>query len=542
MEQTTPKRTVRVIPVTKAPAAVDMTRKVILRVAAYCRVSTDTEEQINSYEAQKAYYTQLIEENPEWEMAGVFADEGISGTGTKKRVEFNRMIAACKRGRIDLILTKSLSRFSRNTLDCIDVVRTLKERGIGVIFEKENINTLTQTSEFMMTLFSGFAQAESESISKNVSWGIRKSMESGNTHIRLLGYRKGPDGQTEIDPEGAKTVRRIYRRYLEGASLGDIKDELEADGVPSSAGTATWHHQTIRNILSNEKYMGDALLQKTYVTDCIKKTVRRNKGERPMYYVENHHEAIIPRELFQRVQEEMTRRGSKRKVMQKSAKTEQGKYSGKYALSELLVCGECGSPYRRCTWARNGKKRIVWRCVSRLEFGKKFCHYSPTMEETRLQNGILEGLNQYAANREEIIESAMELALLAGGGDGTDGASLLDIRQKLEDLAVEENFLLEKVLEDMENPDLTAQLQKLTEEKKRLAEREEALQKEEQRKACRRAKQKELLEWMRTQPARFTAYDDTVIRKAAEKITVVNESVILIKIRDTEDEIRVTLK
>ena len=159
-----------------------------------------------------------------------------------------------------------------------------------------------------------------------------------------------------------------------------------------------------------------------------------------------------------------------------------------------------------------------------------------------MQNGILDGLNQYAANREEIIESAMELALLAGGGDGTEGASLLDIRQKLEDLAVEENFLLEKVLEDMENPDLTAQLQKLTEEKKRLAEREEALQKEEQRKACRRAKQKELLEWMRTQPARFTAYDDTVIRKAAEKITVVNESVILIKIRDTEDEIRVTLK
>ena len=541
MEQTTPKRTVRVIPVTTSPAA-SAKKKEILRVAAYCRVSTDTEEQINSYEAQKAYYTQLIEDNPEWEMAGVFADEGISGTGIKKRVEFNRMIAACKRGRIDLILTKSLSRFSRNTLDCINVVRTLKEQGIGVIFEKENINTLTQTSEFMMTLFSGFAQAESESISKNVSWGIRKSMESGNTHIRLLGYRKGPDGQTEIDPEGAKTVRRIYRRYLEGASLGDIKDELEADGVPSSAGTAIWHHQTIRNILSNEKYMGDALLQKTYVTDCIKKTVRRNKGERPMYYVEKHHEAIIPRELFQRVQEEMTRRGSKRKVMRKSAKTEQGKYSGKYALSELLVCGECGSPYRRCTWARNGKKRIVWRCVSRLEFGKKFCHYSPTMEETRLQNGILDGLNQYAANREEIIESAMELALLAGGGDGTDGASLLDIRQRLEDLTAEENFLLEKVLEDMENSNLTAQLQKLTEEKKRLAEQEEALQKEEERKACRRAKQKELRDWMEQQPAQFTAYDDAIARKAVEKITVVSADTILISVQDTEDEIRVTLK
>jgi DNA invertase Pin-like site-specific DNA recombinase len=192
-------------------------------VAAYCRVSTDSEEQLNSYTAQKAYYTQKIEENPDWEMAGVFADEGLSGTSMKKRTEFNKMIAACKRGRIDLILTKSLSRFARNTVDCLETVRMLKANGIGVIFEKENINTLTESSEFLMTLFSGFAQAESESLSKNVVWGKRKSMEDGNVsfqYSKLLGYRRGADGKPEVVPEEAETVRRIFHRYLDGCSLG----------------------------------------------------------------------------------------------------------------------------------------------------------------------------------------------------------------------------------------------------------------------------------------------------------------------------------
>ena len=245
-----------------------------LRTAAYCRVSTDTEEQLNSYAAQKAYYTQKIAENPEWEMAGIFADEGISGTSMKKRKEFNRMIAACKRGRIDLILTKSLSRFARNTVDCLDTVRKLKANGIGVIFEKENINTLTQSSEFMITLFSGFAQAESESLSKNVSWGKQKSMEAGKVvfqFAKLLGYRKGADGQPEVVPEEAETTRRIYRRYLEGASLQNIQDELIADNIPTASGLKGWTRQVIKRILKNEKYCGDALLQKTYITDCISK-------------------------------------------------------------------------------------------------------------------------------------------------------------------------------------------------------------------------------------------------------------------------------
>ena len=290
------------------------------------------------------------------------------------------MIAACKRGRVDLILTKSLSRFARNTVDCLEVVRMLRANGIGVIFEKENINTLTESSEFLITLFSGFAQAESESISKNIVWGIQKSREAGNVpfqYTKMLGYRRGVDGKPEIDPEEAEVVKRIYRRYLDGCSLAQIKTELEVDGIPTASGIRGWTYQVIRNILTNERYIGDALLQKTYTTDCVSKTVRKNQGDRPMVYVEKNHPAIISKAMFYQVREEMTRRSSKRKVMQKTGKTEQGKYSAKYALSDLLVCGECGTPYKRCTWARNGKKRIVWRCVSRLEFGTKYCHAPP---------------------------------------------------------------------------------------------------------------------------------------------------------------------
>ena len=201
------------------------------------------------------------------------------------------MIAACKRGHFDMILTKSLSRFARNTVDCLEMVRMLKANGIGVIFKKENINTLTESSEFLITLFSGFAQAESESISKNVIWGIQKSREAGNVPFQyqnLLGYQREPDGQPEIVPEEAEVVKRIYRRYLDGCSLAQIKRELETDGAPTASGVKGWSYQVIHNILTNEKYIGDALLQKTYVTDCISKQVKKNTGDRTMYYVENN--------------------------------------------------------------------------------------------------------------------------------------------------------------------------------------------------------------------------------------------------------------
>ncbi|MBM6976587.1 recombinase family protein [Intestinimonas butyriciproducens] len=508
-------------------------------MAAYCRVSTDSEEQINSYTAQKAYYTQKIEESPDWELAGIFADEGITGTSMKKRKEFNRMITACKRGGIDLILTKSLSRFARNTVDCLETVRMLKARGIGVIFEKENINTLTESSEFLITLFSGFAQAESESLSANIQLGIRMAMKDGkvNFHYRsMLGYQRGMDGKPEIVPEEAEVVRRIYRRYLEGCSEGQIQKELTQAGIATAKGVKAWSHQVVHSILTNEKYAGDALLQKTFTTDCISKTVKKNTGELPQYYIKDNHPAIIPRDIYQRVQEEMARRTSKRKILQKSGKTEQGKYSAKYALSERLVCGECGSPYKRCTWARNGVKRIVWRCVSRLEFGKKYCHNSPSMAEDKLHTAILTVLNRVieASNglQDELAETLRMVCTPEGGGN-----NLLELERELETLTTRQNTLLDQALANMEDLTITEQLKALLEEKRHLQARIDAAKKEAANRISEDSRMAELTAYLEEHLSGFQQYDDGIVRQLVEQITVVDAETIRIRFRYSDVEI-----
>ena len=534
---TTLDRRVRVIPATKTQGAIYSTHDGKKRVAAYCRVSTDSEEQLNSYEAQKSYYTQKIADSPDWEMAGIYADEGISGTSMKKRTEFKKMITACKRGHIDLIITKSLSRFARNTVDCLETVRLLKANGIGVYFEKENINTLTESSEFLITLFSGFAQAESESLSKNVAWGWRKSAEAGNVYFqykRMLGYRKGTDGQPEIVPEEAKIIRRIYRRYLAGCSLGQIKQELEQDNIPTAQKVERWSSAVIHNILTNEKYMGDALLQKTYITDCITKKVKKNMGERPMYYVENNHPAIIPRETFDQVQKEMTRRSSKRKVLQKSGKTELGKYSGKYALTELLVCGECGSPYKRVTWARNGKKRIVWRCVSRLEFGTKYCHNSQTLDESRLHNAILAAMNEYAAIRQEVCPDVLAMVEEAKRAMSQAGAMLLELKKRMDEVSQEQSDVLDRLLANMADAELNARMKALTDEKEALKAQILKVQQKEVSMAEQAAKRQQMWDSLKECSAGYTEFDDEFVRQIIRKITVEDAETIHVHFRDSD--------
>ena len=534
---TTLDRRVRVIPATRTQGAIHSTHDGKKRVAAYCRVSTDSEEQLNSYEAQKSYYTQKIEDSQDWEMAGIYADEGISGTSMKKRTEFKKMITACKRGHIDLIITKSLSRFARNTVDCLETVRLLKANGIGVYFEKENINTLTESSEFLITLFSGFAQAESESLSKNVAWGWRKSAEAGNVYFqykRMLGYRKGTDGQPEIVPEEAEIIRRIYRRYLAGCSLGQIKQELEQDNIPTAQKVERWSSAVIHNILTNEKYMGDALLQKTYITDCITKKVKKNMGERPMYYVENNHPAIISREMFDQVQKEMTRRSSKRKVLQKSGKTELGKYSGKYALTELLVCGECGSPYKRVTWARNGKKRIVWRCVSRLEFGTKYCHNSPTLDESRLHNAILAAMNEYAAIRQEVCPDVLAMVEEAKRAMSQAGTMLLELKKRMDAVSQEQSNVLDRLLANMADAELNARMKALTDEKEALKAQILKVQQNEVSMAEQAAKRQQMWDSLKECSAGYTEFDDEFVRQIIQKITVENADTIRIHFRDSD--------
>ena len=291
--------------VIKIPAKPEATRQAEarrqLRVAAYCRVSTKEEDQANSYEVQKEYYTDKIMSNTAWTMAGIFADKGITGTSAKKREDFMRMIRHCRQKKIDVILTKSVSRFSRNTVDCLYYIRALKQLGIAVIFEKENINSLEEDSELRITLSGAFAQSESESISANVTWGKRRAMEAGKVSIqykKLYGYRKGEDGQPEIIPEQAEIVRWLYERYLTGASLRMIKDELEQQGVKCFEDSPEWTISRIRSILQNEKYCGDVLMQKTFRQDFINRKAIKNTGQLPMYLIENHHEGIVrPQEV-----------------------------------------------------------------------------------------------------------------------------------------------------------------------------------------------------------------------------------------------------
>ena len=413
------------------------------RVAAYCRVSTDREEQEHSFETQKAMYTEMIMMKPTWQMAGIYADEGITGTVAKKRPGFMKMIEDCRKGKIDMIVTKSVSRFSRNNLDCLMYVRELKQLGIPIIFEKEGINTIQVSSELLLTLFGALSQAESESISMNVKLGIRQSLKNGNVRFSyktFLGYRKGADGQPEIVPEQADIVRRIYNDFLAGATYLEIAKRLTEENVPTMGRGNRWFSERIKSILKNEKYKGDALLQKTYITDPISKRVKKNNGELPMYYVENSHPAIIERRIFDRVQEEIARRAGKKKVKQTGTKTELGRYSGKYALTELLYCGECGTPYRRCTWSRDGKKKIVWRCVSRLDYGKKYCKNSPSVEESRLHNAIAAAITKKANSEEINTGGIMNHIESFGSQRDTDGIiqrqrRISEIEKVIDDLA-----------------------------------------------------------------------------------------------------------
>lgn len=431
-------RTVTVIPAKPQRSQQAVRRQ--LRVAAYCRVSTEEEEQQSSYEAQCTYYTDKIMTNPEWTMAGIFADEGITGTSTKKRDDFNRMIRKCRQKKIDLILTKSISRFARNTLDSLKYIRALKELGIGIIFEKENINTLEMDTELIITFMSAFAQSESESISANVRWGKRQAMKEGKTSVnfkKLYGYFLDSEGNPQVDSDKAEVIRSIFNRYLQGASLRMIRQELEAAGIPNPAGSEKWGIDQIRNILSNEKYCGDVLMQKTFIQDCISKKVVKNTGQLPMYLIQNNHPAVISRDVYQAVQAEKARRSASASPSKKTSSTGRTCYASKFALSERLVCGECGTLYRRCTWKRNGKTRIVWRCVSRLDYGTKYCHQSPTMDEEPLQRAIMAAISSVMAPKEKINGLITEAALEETGKLPNSAMTLGDINRRLEELEAE---------------------------------------------------------------------------------------------------------
>ena len=415
-------RIVEVIPATWNPTDESSREIRKLRVAAYCRVSTELEQQQSSYDIQIEYYTRHIMQNPNWIFAGVFADDGRSATNTFRRDDFNQLMDQCLKGKVDMVITKSISRFARNTVDCISWVRKLKEKNVAVYFEKENLNTLDDSTEMILTILSSQAQEESRAISTNVKWGYARKFEKGeSTRQRSYGFRKTPTGEMCIVEEEAAVIRNMARWFLDGDSLERIKHRLEEAGIETTTGKKTWSTGTIYNILTNEKIMGDVLLQKTFTADYLTKRRVKNSGQQKQYYVKNHHEAIIPKTVYYKIQEEIARRSSLKKAGTRKGKTAQGVYSSKYALTGIMVCNECGAHYRRTTWAKNGKKVIVWRCINRLEHGTKRCHESPTLKEEVVQEAIMRRLHGLAVDQEEVAfmngvkEDILRAAKVVGG-------------------------------------------------------------------------------------------------------------------------------
>ena len=520
-----PKKVVRVIAPTITPQeqAKNLYRQ--LRVVAYCRVSTKQEEQLNSYETQKNYYTERINAEPNWTLVGIFADKGITGTSVKNRDEFNKMIKLCKRGKVDMIITKSISRFARNTLDCLKYTRMLKAIGVDVFFEEQGIHSTQPGAEFYITIYGSIAQSESENISANVKFGKAQSAREGNVafhYKNFLGYRKGEDGKPEIVPEEAETVRFIYESFLAGDSIGGIKAKLEEKGILSPSGKPTWNHSTIVSILTNEKYTGDAIINKTFIEDCISKKVKVNNGERQKFYVENNHPAIIDRMTFARAQEELARRNGKLKVKQVGTKTEQGKYSSKFALTELLVCGECKTPYRRCTWTVKGKKKIVWRCISRLDYGKKYCHESPTVEESVLQEAIMNAIMRTANENAELLKT-LKLHIGMGLDMGESEDESLDLQIKIAEIDAEFKAMLNAVSSDTVDTFDEQRAKELMDEKSKLQQMLAGMAERKQKRENTKSRLDEIftiLDGLRNRPME---YDDRLVRQILECVVVENK-------------------
>ncbi len=491
------------------------------------------------------------------------------------------MIRQCRQGKIDMILAKSVSRFARNTVDTLNFTRELRSLGIPVIFEEQNINSIYPESEFLITLHGAFAQAESESTSSRVRWGKQQAMRSGHVTINyknLLGYEKGPDGKPAIVPEQAETVRFIYDRYLAGDSIREIKAALEERKVPTVSGKEVWMGSHIRSILTNEKYCGDVLLQKTFIQDCISKKVIPNTGQLPKYLIQNHHEGIVSREIFDAVQLEMARRNAKAGATRKSTPTGRGKYSGKHVLSNLLFCGECGMAYRRCVWTQRGIKRPVWRCVSRLDYGKKFCTQSPTLDEEPLQQAILAAVNavmldqrgikrpvwrcvsrldygkKFCTQSPTLDEEPLQQAILAAVNAVMldrdtlarqltavmewelapmlgESMSLADIDRALEELSSQFNSLL---AEASANPaeDYTERFRELSESTARLKERKAQLEGACQEQGRLQNRLRAVSAAMEHMTAAMTEWDEEVVHQLLEKVTVLSREKIRVTFRD----------
>lgn len=372
------------------------------RVCAYARVSTDTEDQLHSFNAQKSEYLKKIHENEKWEFVGLYADEGISGTSIRKRPQFQKMIKDAKSGLIDLILTKSLSRFARNTVDTLTVIRDLRKIDVEVFFEKENIYSSDSKVDFMLTIFSSIAQEESRNISENIKWGFRKRFKEGKVHIntkRFLGYDKDKDGKIIINEEQAKTVRMIFDMYISGTSQKKIADFLMENKIENGRHEVFWKPATISAILTNEKYAGDAILQKRVTIDYLTHKSVKNEGHAPKYYIKNNHTPIIPRKKFELVQELKKKRSKKRSI---------SNYGNKYPLSGIVFCSHCGKVMNRHYYNyRKPNQRVVLSCKNRYKDASS-CSNKP-IDNTALEFAVAESIKHLQLEKPKLVDDTLEI-------------------------------------------------------------------------------------------------------------------------------------
>ena len=431
----TTRRVVREIP---RAAILHIDAKEVLRmvVVAYARVSTEKEEQEDSFERQVSYYTTLINSKPEWKFGGIYADPGITGTRAEKRPDFLRMIEDCRAGKINKILVKSISRFARNTVDALNYIRELKELGISIYFENENIDTLTPGGEVLITILAAMAEQESRTMSTNIKWSYQKKFKNGEVLLNtsmMMGYiktdRRDEEGKViyEINEEEAVVVRRIYREYLSGVTVTRICRGLEADGIPTKLGRKRWQPSVIKSILTNEKYTGDALLGKTFKADVLSKKRQKNMGQAPMYYAEGTQPAIIEKEVFELVKAEMQHRAD-----EKNTAVGNSRYTSKYPFSGLLVCGECGHKLRRhVRKVGSGKQVPAWGCSNRISNGRAACDSHHVNEET-LQRTYTAAVQEMIADAEEVIRLVQDSTGLVMEPENT--AELARVEQEIIEL------------------------------------------------------------------------------------------------------------
>ena len=481
------------------------------RVCAYARVSTDSDEQFTSYEAQIDYYTKLIQSRPDWDFVEVFSDEGISGTGTKNRPGFNRMIKEALAGKIDLIVTKSVSRFARNTVDSLETIRRLKEKGVECFFQKENIYTFDSKGELLLTIMASLAQEESRSLSENVTWGIRKRLSDGKVSVaykHFLGFKKGKDGKLEVIPEEAEVVRFIYSEFIKGSSYKQIAESLMNKGVLSPMKKKNWAVTTVVSILQNEKYKGDALLQKTYTENFLTHKHVKNDGEVPQYYVKESHEAIIEPEEWDLVQFEIMRR------------TKLGAaYKCSSVLCNKIVCADCGSYFGQKVWHSNSKyKTVIWQCLNKFKNERK-CD-TPHLLEKDIQEAFVKAYNILSADKDIVIKDFETMMFLLDNLSDLN-ESLIEVEGEMHIVEEMVNKLVRENTESAQDQETyRTKYENFSKKYKKLVERHEALLAEIERKKFQQSSLKALLEAYKKQPSLITDWDPNLWNITVEKVEV----------------------